>query len=183
MKKPAGYEKDILSKLNGASHLLKCGHCGKGLRRKGVARCGVHEFNCSSCESKQYDLGPLPIPDANMPMGGIVTAMDVPQGKSGEVIKWFCSWCGCTVGDAKKCTRCSCDLSLVPPQYGAVFVAGGEGLAESLYVQAATPMSVSVALVRLGRATVKSALKTGATEEYAQSMQPEEAPPTALTKD
>ncbi len=178
-----GYEQDIIKKIGDATHLMRCGKCGKGLKRKAQERCGLHAFNCPSCGNEQYDLGPLPTPKSDMPMGGMLSNVEIPSGKADIVIKWFCSWCGCTVGNAKQCSRCKCDLSIVPPQYGAVFVRGDDDRARNLYVQAAMPMTVQVALMRLLRADPVVAKKSGATDEFADEMLPEEAPPTALTKE
>jgi acyl carrier protein len=167
------------SKPHGPGHILRCPHCDAKVKLTSSAK--RRKVKCPKCKTPFLDLGPLPLPLPDLPMGGPVTELRVPKPiavELAELPRWVCPWCGNNVGKAADCRRCGCDLGQVARQ--SLQGRAADEPAEvrgSFFLQATHPMSREVALCRLRRLPPRQVAKIGGTPELADAMRPEPEPP------
>ena len=137
---------------------------------------------CPSCGRTFLDLGPLPEPIHDLPMGSAVSGLGIPEILEKEVKElpeWICPWCGANVGKSRPgCPRCGCDLTKTARLNLRAHVRGASPeIRGSFYFQSMHPMKAEVALCRLRRLAPNRVAAIGGTPELAAAMCPEKAPP------
>lgn len=163
-----------------SSHAVFCPKCRKSNPRPiNQGRCQV---SCSYCQATFLDLGPMPIPDLEIPTMSVLNPeleVKIPAPKSIEDLpKYLCPWCGGNAGVREACRRCGCDLTVCATvdmkSVAQVLTDEGNGV---FYQQAMMPMTGDVALCRLHRLSPAQVRKISGTPALAAKMGTEPPPP------
>jgi hypothetical protein len=160
-------------------HVIQCPSCRQTFEIPPEAPAG--ELGCKGCGASFLNLGLIPDPVTDLPLGpGTLPAPDPVNKPSGPSIpKWCCAWCGRAVTSTDDhCARCKTDLARTPCVQTAARVTGiSPALANALIDQATTEMPLPMALLRLGRFTPEEVTASGGSPELAARMKPMPAPP------